>query len=120
MPASTRTKRKSFAASSSQATDFPKRCGRFPRKLASFAGPGDGISGLAVSRAAAIGFALVPQLFSLGQGKFNLHSAVFEVHASGNESQSLLLGFADEPANFLLVDKQLAGAQRRVAEDVAM
>src|ERR1700730_3269165 len=78
--------------------------GSFPRKLASFAGPGDGFSGLAVSRAAALGFALVPQLFSLGQGKFNLHSAVFEVHASGNESQSLLLGFADELLDISMID----------------
>ena len=70
--------------------------------------------------AAAFGFALVPQLLAFGQGEFNLHSTVLEVHPRGDEGQALLLGLADELADFLLVDQQFAGAQGRVVEDVAV
>ena len=55
-----------------------------------------------------------------GQREFNFHSAILEIQTGGDEGQALLLGLADELANLLFMDQQLAGAQGRVVEDVAV
>ena len=89
-------------------------------RLAAFVRARDCFSRFAVGRAAAFGLALVPQLLAFGEREFDFHPAIFEVQAGGNQSQSLLLGLADKLPNFLLMDQQLAGAQRRMIEDVAM
>src|SRR5450755_2911601 len=73
--------------------------------------PGDRLAGFLVGSAAALGFAFIPLLFALGQGKLNFDFSVLEVHASGNQGQALLLGLADELANFFFVDQQFSGAQ---------
>jgi hypothetical protein len=49
----------------------------------------DGGSGVAVGFAALLGFALVPVLLALGQGKLAFHSAVTEVKPGGNERMTL-------------------------------
>ena len=59
-------------------------------------------------------------MLAFGQGEFNFHSAVLEVHPGGDEGEALLLGLADELANFFFVDQQLAGAQGGMVEDVAV
>src|SRR5271165_3299040 len=149
MRASTGTRPRFIVVSSSPGTssrricpcrrERPRSCGGFPRRcrtsgtlaptlfvtaclarLTSFSRPGDSFSGFFIRSAAAFGFALVPELLAFSQGEFNLHSAVLEVHPRGDQGQALLLGLADELAKFLFVDEQLAGAQRRVVENVAM
>src|SRR5713226_4054967 len=71
----------------------------------------DCFSRLAVGGSAAFGFALVPELPTFGQGKLQLHSAVLEVHADGNQSKTLLLGLADQFADLFSVDQQFPGPQ---------
>src|SRR5581483_2109848 len=85
-----------------------------------FAGARDGFAGFAIGGAAALGFALVPELLAAGEGHFHFHPAVLKVHACGDEREAALLGFADQLAEFLGVDQELAGAQRVVVVDVAV
>src|SRR5439155_24424044 len=82
--------------------------------------PGDSLSCLAVCGSAPLGLAFVPELLALGHRKFNLYSAIFEVHTRGDERQPPLLRFTDQLANFFFMHEQLAGTQRSVVEDVAM
>src|SRR5580704_9953391 len=97
---------------------IPRAYGR--NCLTAFARTVDGFSRFFVRRASALGFALVPQLLAFGQREFDFYSAVLEVHPGGNESQTLLLGLADQLADFFLVYQQLASAQRCVVENVTM
>src|SRR5215472_1260245 len=90
------------------------------RSPSGFATAGDGFAGLFVGRAAALGFALVPELFAFGEGEFDLDSSVLEVHASGDKGESALLGFAHQLAQLFFMDQELAGAQRCVIENVAV
>ena len=49
----------------------------------------DGGAGLAVGLAAALGLALVPVLFALGDGQFALHPPVAKVKPGGDERMAL-------------------------------
>jgi len=76
--------------------------------------PSDRLPRLFVGRTTALGLALIPKLFALGQRKFNLDLAVFEVHPRRDQSESLLLRLADQLADFLPMHKQLPRPQRRM------
>ena len=91
-----------------------------PATLGAPSAAGDGFAGFLVGGAAALGFTLVPKLLALGEGEFKLHFTVFEVHPGGDQGEAFLLGFADEPAKFLAVDKQFASAKRSMIKDVAV
>ncbi len=73
-----------------------------------------------VGRPSPLGFAFIPELLAFGEGQFNFYFAVLEVHADGDQRQSLLLGFADQLADFFFVHEQLAGAERGVVVNVAV
>src|SRR5271157_1199532 len=88
--------------------------------LALFSSPGDGFAGFLVGGAAALGFTLVPLLLALGEGEFDFDSSVFEIHAGGDQGESLLLGLANEFANFFFVNQKFAGAQGGMVGGVAV
>ena len=85
-----------------------------------FPASADGISGFFVGGAAAFGFAFIPELFAFGQGQFDFYFAILEIHADGDQRQSLLLGFADQLADFFFVHEQLAGAEWSVVVHVTV
>src|SRR6266852_8751973 len=88
--------------------------------LSPFSSPRNSFARLPIGGFAALGLALVPELLAFGQGKFELYSAVFKIHAGGDEGEPALLRPANQLADFLPVHQQLAGAQRSVVEDVAV
>src|SRR5581483_651457 len=73
---------------------------------------------LAVGSSTAFSFALVPQLLALGERKLQFHSSVLEIHARRDQSQTLLLGLADQFTGFFFMDEQFAAPQRGVIVDV--
>src|SRR5215469_17743546 len=91
-----------------------------PTAVLPLAAARDGFPGFLVGGAAALGFALVPELLALGKGQFYFHFAVFEIHAGGDQGEAALLGFPDQLADFVLVNEEFSGAQRCMIEDVAM
>jgi len=80
----------------------------------------NGVSGFFIRRSAPLSLAFVPELLAFGQRQLNFYFAVLEVHADGNQGQSLLLRFADQLADFFLVHEQLPGPQGRVVMNVAV
>src|SRR5262249_26104125 len=88
--------------------------------LAAFAAAGHGLAGFAVGGFASLGLALIPKLFALGEGQFQLHSAVLEVHAGRDQGEALLLRLAHQPSQFLLMHQQLTGTEGGVVEYVAV
>src|SRR5215469_5097254 len=88
-----------------------------PRALPS---PRNSLARFLVGGAAALGFALIPQLLTFRERKLHLYPAVFEVHPGGDKGQSFLLGLADQLSQFVFVNQKLAGAKRCVVEDVSM
>src|SRR3954470_463921 len=85
---------------------LPRPCDRFP--------------GFFVGGAATVGFALVPQLLTLGECKFYFHASILEIHAGGDEREALLLSFADELFDLFFMHQQFAGAERGMVVNVAM
>src|ERR1039458_7143151 len=81
---------------------------------------GDGGFGFVVGFALAFGGALVPLLFALGQREFAFYAAFAEVEPGGDKSETLLTGGTFELSNFVLMQQQLACAQRIVIHGVAM
>jgi hypothetical protein len=75
-----------------------------------FAAAGDGVAGFFVGGAAALGFALVPELFALGDGDLNLDTAILEVHPRGDDGEALLLDGGVEFEDLGVVDQEFAGA----------
>src|SRR5580765_3800903 len=73
-----------------------------------------------VRRATPLRLPLVPQLLAFGQSKFDLHSAVLEVHANGYQGEPLRLGLADQLANLFFMHQQLAGPQRSMVVNISM
>jgi hypothetical protein len=80
----------------------------------------DGIPRLVVGGAAAFRLAFVPLLLTFGERKFELDLPIFEVHTSGNERKSFNLRFADQLANFFLVEQQFSGAKFGMIGEVPM
>src|ERR1700727_1913239 len=80
----------------------------------------NGVSGFFIRRSAPLSLAFVPELLAFGQRQLNFYFAVLEVHADGNQGQSLLLRFADQLADLFLVHEQLPGPQGRVVMNVAV
>src|ERR1051326_1605961 len=72
----------------------------------------------AVGGAAALSFALVPELFALRQGQFHFDASAFEIQARRNEGHTLLLRFANQLAQLSTMDQQLSCAHRLVVENV--
>jgi hypothetical protein len=60
--------------------------------------PRYGFAGFFISSTAAFGFALVPCLFAFGQRDLNFDFAIFEIHARGDQCETFLLAFAQQPA----------------------
>src|ERR1039458_4314721 len=89
-------------------------------RLPLFSTSGDGFAGFLVGGATALGLALVPELFALGQGEFDFDFAILEIHAGGDQSESLLLGLANELANFFFVKQKFAGAENGMIGVVAV
>src|ERR1017187_10104530 len=81
---------------------------------------GDCGFGFVVGFALAFGGALVPLLFALGQREFAFYAALAKVEPGGDKSEALLTGSTFELSNFVLVQQQLACAQRIVVHRVAM
>jgi hypothetical protein len=96
------------------------QAGDWRLKTVLFAASGDGFPGFLIGGAAALGFALIPELLTLGECQFHFYFAVFEIHAGGDQGESALLGFTDQLADFVLVNEEFTGAQRCMIEDVAM
>src|SRR3974390_780146 len=82
--------------------------------------PRDRFPCLFIGRPAPLGLALIPKLLALGQRQLHFDSAIFKVQADGNQREALLLGLADQLADFLAVHQQFAGTKRSVVVDVAM
>src|ERR1700687_982726 len=76
-----------------------------------FSSPGDGLPRFLVGGATALGLALVPLLFALRQREFDFDLAILEIHARGNQRESLLLGLANQLANFFFVKQKFAGTK---------
>jgi hypothetical protein len=74
-------------------------------------GAGYGGFGFLVAFAGALGGALVPVLFALGEGEFALDAAVAEIKFDGDERVAFLLRQTLEFVDFTLVQKEFAGAQ---------
>src|SRR6266480_1788555 len=74
------------------------------------------IAGFLVGGAAALGFALVPELLALGDGQLHLDPAVLEIHPSGNKCEPLLLDGGMKLEKLGPMDEQLARAPRIVIE----
>jgi len=83
-------------------------------------GAGDGCFCFLVAFARSLGGALVPVLFALGEGEFTLDSAVAEIKFDGDERVAFLLRQTLEFIDFLLVQKELAGAQGFMIHGVAV
>ncbi|SRR6266487_5302167 len=66
------------------------------------------------------GFTLVPELLAFSQRKFNLYSAVLEVHSRWDESQAFLLGLADQLTELFFMHQEFPRAQGSMVVDVAM
>ena len=81
---------------------------------------------LIAARRFAIGFApldrlaLVVFLLALGEADGHLHAAVLEVHPNGHEGHALLDRLANQLANLVPVQQQLARSQRLVVGVTAM
>src|SRR6266496_6401056 len=91
---------------------------RTERAMSRLSRPRDRFFCFFIRRAATFGFALIPELFTLGECKFYFHSTVFEVHAGRDQSQSLLLGLTDQLADLFLVDEEFPCPQGSVIVDV--
>ena len=89
-------------------------------KASGLSAAANGFPGFFVGGTAALGFALIPELFTFGEGKFYFHSAVLEVHSRRNQRKSLLLGLSDQLANLFGVGKQFSSAQRSMIKDVSV
>ena len=59
-------------------------------------------------------------MLAFGEGEFDFDFAILEIHAGGDEGESLLLGLADELANFFLVNQKFAGAEGGMIGRVAV
>ena len=81
---------------------------------------GYGGFGFVVGFALAFGGALVPLLLAFGEGELAFDAAVAEVEADGDEGEALLPGGGFELADLVLVQQELAGAQRVVVHGVAV
>src|ERR1700680_5043489 len=78
------------------------------------------LAGFFIGGAAALGFAFVPELLALCQGKLQFHSSIFEVHAGGDQREPSLLRLSDKLAKFFFADKQLPGPQWRVVKNISV
>src|SRR5581483_3337484 len=90
-------------------------CGELVFSSARNRGPRFGVGSFA-----ALGFALVPELFAAVEGEFTFGFSMPEINTCRDERQPLLLGFANHLAQLFPVDKEFAGAQRLMIKDVAM
>src|SRR5262252_3768584 len=86
------------------------------------------LSGFTIDRAAADGFALVPDGLALGQSEFTLDEVLLQVEPGGNQRQAALLGPASKLVDLRPVQQQspfphgrmIEVAARQVATDVAV
>src|SRR5262252_2140053 len=91
-----------------------------PVRLSAPVTASDGLTSFAVGRAATLGLALVPLLLAASDRELEFDSAVFEVHACGDQRKSLLLCLSDQFADLFPMHKQLASAQSGVVRIAAM
>lgn len=75
-----------------------------------FSAAGYRFAGFFVGGTAALGLALIPLLLAFGERKFDFNFTALEIDARWNEGESLLLGFANELANFFGMHEKFARA----------